>query len=201
MVELVDSSESWPVVDTADLHRDGWVVALREDFLTMPGDEPGEPFRRLVLEHPGAVVVLAVDAEDQVVCLHQYRHPAGRRFVQLPAGLIDQVGEDPLEVGRRELGEEVGLAAREWTHLVSTYSSPGISSELVHLYLARGLSDVGRGDFEVAHEEADMHVFRVPFAELLGAVLAGEVQEAGLMIAVLTAHTRGLVAAAVGGTA
>lgn len=181
------------MVDTADLHRDGWVMALRADSVTMPGDEPGAPFRRLVLEHPGAAVVLAVDDDDQVVCLRQYRHPAGRRFVQLPAGLIDVVGEDPLEVARRELGEEVGLAASQWTHLVSTYSSPGISAELVHLYLARGLSEVGRGDFEVHHEEADMEVFRAPFADLLQAVLDGDVQEAGVIIAVLSARARGLV--------
>lgn len=189
------------MVDTADLHRDDWVMALRADSVTMPGADPGEPFRRLVLEHPGAAVVLAVDQDDRVVCLRQYRHPAGRRFVQLPAGLIDHEGEDPLQVARRELAEEVGLAAEEWTHLVSTYSSPGISAELVHLYLARGLSDVGRGDFEVAHEEADMQVFRVPFAALLQAVLDGAVQEAGLMIAVLAAHTRGLVGPTVPGTA
>lgn len=185
------------MVGSVDLHRDGWVVALRGDSVTMPvgaaGDEAGEPFRRLVLEHPGAAVVMALDERDRVVCLRQYRHPAQRRFVQLPAGLIDTPGEDPLEVARRELAEEVGLAAQQWTHLCSTWSSPGISSELVHLYLARDLSDVGRGDFEVHHEEADMEVFRVPFDQLLDAVLAGDVQEAGVMIAVLTARARGLV--------
>jgi len=192
MVELSDSSESWPVVGSVDLHRDHWVMALRGDSITMPGEEPGEPFRRLCLEHPGAAVVLALDEHDRVVCLRQYRHPVQRRLVQLPAGLVDQQGEDPLEVARRELAEEVGLSAGEWTHLCSTYSSPGISSELVHLYLARDLSDVGRGDFEVHHEEADMEVFRVPFADLLEAVLSGAVQEAGVMIAVLTTRARGL---------
>lgn len=181
------------MVDSTDLHRDAWVMALRSDAVTMPGADPGEPFGRLVLEHPGAAVVLALDEQDRAVCLRQYRHPAQRRLVQLPAGLVDRHGEDPLEVARRELAEEVGLAAGEWTHLCSTYSSPGISSELVHLYLARDLTDVGRGDFEVRHEEADMQVLRVPFAELLQAVLAGDVQEAGVLIAVLTARARGLV--------
>ena len=180
------------MVGSVDLHRDHWVMALRGDSITMPGEEPGEPFRRLCLEHPGAAVVLALDEHDRVVCLRQYRHPVQRRLVQLPAGLVDQQGEDPLEVARRELAEEVGLSAGEWTHLCSTYSSPGISSELVHLYLARDLSDVGRGDFEVHHEEADMEVFRVPFADLLEAVLSGAVQEAGVMIAVLTTRARGL---------
>jgi ADP-ribose pyrophosphatase len=193
--ELVDSPETWPVVDSADLHRDSWVVALRADRITAPGDTEGEPFRRIVLEHPGAAVVLAVDDDEQVVLLRQYRHPAGRRFVELPAGLIDHEGEDPLDVARRELREEVGLEATSWTHLTSTWSSPGISSELAHLYLARGLTDVGRGDFVVAHEEADMEVFRAPFADVHRAVLAGELTDAPVIIAVLVAHGRGLVGA------
>jgi 8-oxo-dGTP pyrophosphatase MutT (NUDIX family) len=195
--ELEDLDESWTVVRSEDLHRDGWVVALRADWITPPATAPshpdGEPFRRLVLEHPGAAVVLAVDDDDQVVCVSQYRHPAQRRFVELPAGLCDADGEDPLEVAKRELQEEVLLSAKDWTHLTSAYSSPGISAERIHYYLARGLSDVGRGDFELQHEEADMQVFRVPFADLLEAVLDGRVTDAPVVVAVLTAHARGLV--------
>jgi ADP-ribose pyrophosphatase len=168
-------------------------MALRADYVTSPSHPGGEPFRRLVLEHPGAAVVLAVDDEDRVVCLSQYRHAAQRRFVELPAGLCDTDGEDPLEVAQRELQEEVLLSATDWTHLTSTFSSPGISAERIHYYLARGLSDVSRGDFELEHEEADMAVFRVPFAELLAAVLDGRITDAPVIIAVLTAHARGLV--------
>jgi 8-oxo-dGTP pyrophosphatase MutT (NUDIX family) len=193
VTRLEDVDESWPVVRSTDLHRDDWVMALRADLVTSPSHPEGEPFRRLVLEHPGAAVVLAVDDEEQVVCLSQYRHPARRRFVELPAGLCDADGEDPLEVAKRELREEVLLAAEHWTHLASAYSSPGISAEVIHYYLARGLSDVGRGDFELAHEEADMAVFRVPFADLLAAVLAGRLTDAPVIVAVLTAHARGLV--------
>jgi 8-oxo-dGDP phosphatase len=192
---LEDVDESWPVVDSTDLHRDHWVVALREDMVLSPSHPEAEPFRRLVLEHPGAAVVLAVDEEDRVVCVSQYRHAARRRFVELPAGLCDEEGEDPLEVARRELREEVLLAADDWTHLTSAYSSPGISSEVIHYYLARGLRDVDRGDFELVHEEADMEVFRVPFTDLLEAVLAGRVTDAPVIVAVLTAHARGLVGA------
>lgn len=193
MTRLEDVEESWPVVGTADLHRDDWIVALRADMVTAPSG--GEPFRRLVLEHPGAAVVLAVDDEERVVCVSQYRHPARRRFVELPAGLCDGDGEDPLEVARRELREETLLAAGEWTHLTSAYSSPGISAELIHYYLARGLSDVDRGDFELVHEEADMEVFRVPFTDLLAAVLDGRITDAPVIVAVLAAHARGLVGA------
>jgi len=183
-----DVDARWPVVRSQDLHRDDWVMALRADHIVPPDQPDHEPFRRLVLEHPGAAVVLAVDEDEQVVCVRQYRHPAGRRFVELPAGLCDSAGEDPLEVARRELREEALLAADDWVHLTSAYSSPGISSEVIHYYLARGLHDVDRGDFELAHEEADMEVFRVPYVDLLDAVLAGDVRDAPVALAVLAAR-------------
>ncbi len=188
---LRDVQESWPVVASHDVHRDGWVVALRADQVTGPGEHSGEPFRRLVLEHPGAVVVLAIDDQDRVLCLRQYRHPARTRFVELPAGLLDgPAGEDPLEVARRELREEAQLAAREWSHLVSAWSSPGLSSELIHYYVARGLSPMGRGDFEMLHEEAHLELFWVPFDDLLAAILDGRVGDAPLQVAVLAYDAR-----------
>lgn len=196
MPELVDSPESWPVVDSSYLHRDGWVVALRADRIQRPGHPEDEPFRRIVMEHPGAAVVLAVDEQDRALVLWQYRHACGQVFVELVAGLIDKEGEDPLEVAQRELVEEAGLAATQWTHLASTYSSPGISEELAHIYLARGLSEVGRGDFVLQHEEAEMVTGWVPFDELEQAVLDGKVRDAPLLIGVLAARARGLIGTA-----
>ena len=189
--ELSDRPEQWPVVESRDLHRGQWVVALRSDRIRRPDQPDGETFERIVLEHPGAVVVLAIDEEGRAVCLSQYRHAAARRFVELPAGVID-TNEEPLEVGRRELREEVGLEADEWTHLLSTYSSPGYSAEVIHYFLARDLRDVGRGDFEPEHEEAEMQLFRVPYADLLEAVLGGDVRDAPVALAVLAAQVRGL---------
>lgn len=188
---LADVEESWPVVETRDLHRDDWVVALRADRIRPPERPGAEPFRRLVLEHPGAVVVLALDGAGRVCCLRQYRHPAGRRFVELPAGLCDRPEEEPRAVAERELREEVGLRADSWTHLGSTYSSPGISAERMHFYLARGLHDVDRDGFEPQHEEADMDVFWAPFADLRAAVLDGRVADAPVALAVLLADARG----------
>ncbi len=147
---LHDRPEQWPVVGSKDLHRDDWVVALRADRVTAP-DGAGEPHRRLVLEHPGAVVILAADGDDRVLCLWQYRHPARHRFVELPAGLLDGDGESPVDVAKRELREEAALRAADWTHLTSLFSSPGISAEVMHLYLARGLSEAYRGDFVLEH--------------------------------------------------
>lgn len=187
---LADQPESWPVAATEDLHRDHWVMALRRDEIRSP--HGGETFARLVLEHPGAVVVLAVDDEERVLCLWQYRHPAARRFVELPAGLLDAEGEAPLDVARRELREEAALEATEWVALTSAYSSPGISAEVIHYFVARGLTDVDR-DFDPQHEEAEMETFWAPYSELYDAVVAGRVTDAPLVVAVLVAHAQGLV--------
>ena len=189
---LADVPEDWPVVSTEDLHRDDWVVALRADRVRSP--EGGEPHRRLTLEHPGAVVVLAADEDDRVFCLWQYRHPARHRFVELPAGLLDgDADEDPIDVARRELREEAQLAAEHWTHLASLYSSPGISAELLHYYVARDLSPADRGDFELRHEEADMQTGWVPFDDLHAAALSGALTDAPMVVCLLLARARGLI--------
>ena len=191
MADLADVAQQWPVSSTQDLHRDGWVVALRSDQVETPD---GASARRLVMEHPGAAVILAVDDHDRVFVLWQYRHAAGRRFVEIPAGLLDgDPGEAPVEVARRELREEAQLQATSWTLLTSSYPSPGISAEVQHLFLARGLSPADRGDFELHHEEADMTSAWVPFAELHDAVLAGRVSDGPVIQAVLLARARGLV--------
>ncbi len=188
---LADQPEQWPVIASTYLHRDDWVIALRSDEITSPAGSDG--FRRLVLEHPGAVIVLAADADDRVFCLWQYRHPAQHRFVELPAGLCDGDGEDPENVARRELREEAQLEAARWHHLSSMHTSPGISSEVMHLYVARGLTSVGRGDFVLRHEEADMESAWVPFGDLHTAVLAGRVTDAPLVVCVLMARAQGLI--------
>ena len=176
---LRDEPGAWPVVTSRDLHRDDWVVALREDRITVPD---------------GSAIVLAVDEQERVLCLWQYRHATQRTFVEIPAGLLDGgPDESPLEAARRELVEEAGHEAEEWTHLATTYASPGISAEVAHIFLARGLRHVGRQGFEPEHEEAHMRTGWVPFADLHDAVLAGDVQDAPVVIAVLAARARGLM--------
>lgn len=181
---LADRPASWPVSSSRDIHRDSWVVALREDVLSRPG-HPEQSFSRLVLEHPGAVVVLAVDDDERVLCLRQYRHTSRQEFVELPAGLRDAGDEDPVETAKRELREEAELAARHWQRLLSTFASAGITEEVHEIYLARGLAHAPRGDFALHHEEAEMETFWVPMEELLDAVLEGRVREGPLAQAVL----------------
>lgn len=187
-----DEPESWPVAESTDLHRDDWVVAFRSDEVVRPGHEGEGTFRRLVLEHPGAVMVMAMDDQRRVLCLRQYRHPAGMRFVEFPAGVCDEEGEDPLEVAVRELREEAALQATDWTHLLSVWPSPGISAERHHLYLATGISSADRGDFVLRHEEADMEVFWAPYDELLAAVLDGTVTDGPVVQSVLVTRVLGL---------
>jgi ADP-ribose pyrophosphatase len=190
-VELRDEAESWPVHGTEDIWRGAAPFAVRRDLVSLPGHD--ETFGRVVVEHPGAVVVLAVDDEERALVLRQYRHPCAMRFVELPAGLLDVPDEDPLPAARRELLEEGAVEAADWRHLNTIYNSPGISSERIEIYLARQLTHVpDRGGFELAHEEADMTLHWVPVSELLAGVLARTLTDGPLVTAVLTyAVTRG----------
>ena len=191
--QVADVPEHWPVESSEDLYRSGLPFALRADRVRHPESPDEEPFTRLVLEHPGAVVVLAVDEDERVLCLRQYRHPARHRMLELPAGLLDVDGEDPRAAAERELLEEAGLLAADWTPLTAAYSSPGITTERICYFLARGLTAGDRGDVQLVHEEADMETLWVPYADLLAACLDGRVQDAPVLVAVLTAQARGLV--------
>jgi len=145
------------------------------------------PAPRIVVEHPGAVVVLAVDDDERALVLRQYRHAAGLRFVELPAGLLDQPDEDPLAAARRELLEEGGLEADSWAHLNTVWPSPGISGERIEVYLATALRSVpDRGGFDPEHEEADMTLHWVPVADLLAGVVERRLTDGPLVVAVVT---------------
>ncbi|MEV3905475.1 NUDIX hydrolase [Mycobacterium sp. NPDC050551] len=164
----------------------GKIFALRADEVRMPG---GTTARREVVEHYGAVAVVALDDADNVVLVFQYRHPFGRRLWELPAGLLDAGDEAPHISAARELEEEAGLTADAWSVLVDLDSAPGFSDESVRVYLATGLSDVGRPD---AHdEEADLTVERVPLSEAVRMVLRGEIVNSIAVAGILAANTVG----------
>ena len=182
--QLGDQPMSWPVVGSRDIHRDSWVVALREDSVQRPG-HPEETFRRLVVEHPGAVIVLAVDDEERVCCIRQYRHAAQGLLIELPAGICDAEGEDPRLTAERELQEEVELKAEQWRLLMTLNPSAGITTELHRIYLARGLTRSDRGDFELHAEEAELEKLWIPVDDLVDAVLDGRIQESPMAAAVL----------------
>jgi 8-oxo-dGTP pyrophosphatase MutT (NUDIX family) len=161
----------------------GKIFALRRDQVRMPG---GNLAAREVLEHFGAVAVVAMDDDAKIPLVYQYRHALGRRLWELPAGLLDIGGEAAHRTAARELEEEVGLQAGTWEVLVDLDTAPGYSDESVRVYLATGLNEAGRP--EAHDEEADMKMRWVPIDEAVRLVFSGEVLNSIAVAGILAAH-------------
>jgi 8-oxo-dGTP pyrophosphatase MutT (NUDIX family) len=150
-----------------------WDVT-RESFRMHEG---AEPLVREFIRHPGAVAIVALDDRDRVRMIRQYRHPVGQELWEVPAGLLDVVGEPMLDAARRELAEEADLTAGRWDVLVDFYTTPGSSSERIRVFLARELTEVPEDQrHERTGEEAGMPMAWVPVAEAVEGVLAGRVR-------------------------
>jgi ADP-ribose pyrophosphatase len=138
---------------------EGKIATVRIDRFRF---EDGEEADREVVEHPGAVAVVAFDGE-RLFLVRQPREPVNDpALLELPAGKLDEAGEDPLDTARRELAEEVGKGARTWRRLTSFYTSPGFADEECHVYLATDLFDEAAD----AAEEERIEIVEVPLAEL-----------------------------------
>ncbi|MFD9473853.1 NUDIX domain-containing protein [Streptomyces goshikiensis] len=182
-MNIKDTPESWETVSTRRPFE-GAKTSVNSDMVRMPD---GSTVRRDYQVHPGSVCVLALDAAGRVLVLSQYRHPVGRRLWELPAGLLDVPGENPLHGAQRELFEEAYVKADDWRVLTDYYASPGGSDEAVRVFLARGVSEAeGERYAESGSEEADMQVDWVPLEELVRGVLAGELGNSGLVVGVLS---------------
>ena len=146
------------------------------------------------VEHTGAVAVLAVRedrGEPEVLVIRQYRHAVGAEDWELPAGLLDVDGEPALEAARRELAEEADLHAMHWEELLAFTPSPGSLGERITVFVATGLSDVPEDDrHERQHEEAGMPVGWVSLSDAVSAILAGQVHNGPLMVALLAYAAR-----------
>ncbi|UJP10683.1 NUDIX hydrolase [Microbacterium sp. KUDC0406] len=169
-----------PEVLQSDLVYEGRVWDVRSDQVRY-GD--GEIVRQYVA-HPGAVAVVALDDEGRVLLIQQYRHPIRHRDWELPAGLLDVAGEEPLAAARRELAEEADLVASDWRHLVSSWTTPGGNDEMIHLFLATGVSRAAQ-PHDREDEEADIRVAWVPLPDAVDAVLDGRMHNGILQIGVL----------------
>ncbi len=184
--EVADAAMAWPVVGHRVLGS-GAVSDFVDDQVATPS---GETMARQYLLHPGAVGVIAWDDDDRIVVVRQYRHPVGFRLTEPPAGLLDHPDEDPLLAVQRELAEEAGLRAERWQVLVDLFTTPGANQETLRIYLARDLSPAPAPDGFVAdHEEADMEVCLAARADLVGAVLAGQLQNPTMVAGVLALET------------
>lgn len=171
-------------VSGSDTLHVGRVLALRLDQVVMPG---GRTVAREVIEHPGAVAIVPLHDDASVVMVDQYRHAVGCRMRELPAGLLDTPGEDPVATARRELSEEVGCTARDWSVLLDVVPSPGFSDEAVRVFLARGLAEVGR-PASPDDEEADLAVVRLPLTDAVCQALAGEIVNSSAVGGLLAAQ-------------
>lgn len=165
----------------------GQIVTLRRDLVRLPD---GDVVGREVVEHPGAVAVVAIDDQDRVLMIRQYRHPAAATLWELPAGLRDVSGEPLADTARRELLEEAGWRAADWLVLADYLSSPGISTERLRIFLARDLSMVPDAEREYVrlHEEAYLTVAWVPLAEAVRGVLAGDLHNGVTIVGILSAY-------------
>lgn len=159
---------------------EGAILALRLDQVEMPGGRVAE---REVVEHHGAVAVVALDDHGRLAMIEQYRHPIGRRLWELPAGLLDEIDEPPVDAAKRELAEETGLAAEQWSVLVDVTASPGFTDECVRIFLAENLSEVDRP--EPRDEEADIVLEFVPLDEAVARALSGEFINAAAVSGIL----------------
>ena len=140
------------------------------------------------VDHPGAVAVLALDEQERILLIRQYRHPVGMYLWEAPAGLLDIVGEAPLAAAQRELHEEADLVAEHWNVLVDWFNSPGGSSEMIRCYLARGVHSVPEAErHERTEEELGMRAEWVPLDAAVQAVLADRVHNPGAVVAILAA--------------
>jgi len=140
---------------------------------------------REFIAHRGAVAVLALNEKDEVLLIKQYRAPVNKYLYEMPAGLRDHDGEDDLVAAKRELAEEADYQATDWSHLHSFYTTPGSSSEIIEIFLAKDLSKTEVA-FERTGEEKGMVPIWVPFQEVLAAVKASKLKSPTLVVAVLS---------------
>jgi ADP-ribose pyrophosphatase len=185
---LADQPERWPVKNSESVMQTSRVISVRRDHVQSPTD--GVEFVRDVVVHPGAVGIVALDDDERVLLVSQYRHPVGHRLLEIPAGLLDVPGEPYPVAAARELYEEGHVRAEDWRVLVDLFTSPGMTTESTRVYLARRLSAVADGDRHVGvHEEADMPVTWAPLSDLVAAVLAGRLHNPLVVSGVLATWT------------
>ena len=168
------------VASSDDIYT-GKVLAVRRDHVRMPA---GGTSVREIMEHAGAAAIAALDDDDRLMMIYQYRHALERRLWEM----LDVAGEPEVETAKRELAEEVGLAADDWSVLIDVAPSPGFSDESVRVFLATGLHDVGRPDLGADDEEADLETHWIPLADAVAMVFEGTIVNSSCVAAVLAVH-------------
>jgi len=172
--------ELWEKTVTSELIFDGKVVHLYKDTVELPG---GVTSLREYVKHLGAVCVIPVTDEGEVILERQYRYAVDRILIEIPAGKLDYAGEDFREAALRELREETGATAAELIDMGDYFGSPAIMGEQIRMFMARGLT-FGENDLD---EDEFLEVFRVPIAKAVEMVMAGEISDGKTQCAILRA--------------
>ncbi|MEN6350534.1 MAG: NUDIX hydrolase [Syntrophomonas sp.] len=154
----------------------GRIIKVREDRVLLPD---GTESTREIVEHAGAVAIVAIDDEDNVWMVRQYRKPLEEVLLEIPAGTLEE-NEDPLLCAQRELAEETGLRAKNWQRILAYYSAPGFCNEKLHLFMASQLSE---GESNLDHDEF-LEPVRVPLREAYDLIFAGQIKDGKSIIGI-----------------
>jgi ADP-ribose pyrophosphatase len=158
----------------------GGLLTVKRDQVRLPS---GNTSQREYVLHPGAVVVVPLLNNGNVILERQFRYPLNSVFIELPAGKID-AGEDILVTGQRELLEETGYSASDWIKLGAQHPCIGYSNEIIHMYLARGLS----AGAHQRDEDEHLQVFEAPFEQCLNMIQTGEITDGKTIVALYSAE-------------
>ncbi|WKD61119.1 ADP-ribose pyrophosphatase [Corynebacterium ciconiae DSM 44920] len=175
-------SHEFTVEDSEILHE-APILALRRDTVSMPG---GRSAKREIIEHFGAVAVVAMRKSGEIAMVRQYRHSVQQRLWELPAGLLDVADESALCCAQRELQEEAGLSAGRWELLTDVVSSPGFCEEAIRIFIARDLQEVPQP--EAVDEEADMTLRWIAVDQAARAVMRGEIVNSIAVSGIMAAY-------------
>jgi len=155
---------------SSDLVYKGKIINLKVDRVELTG---GRTAVREVVGHAGAVAVVAVDSDENVLLVRQYRYPAGKELLEIPAGMVEQ-GEDSLSSAKRELEEETGAKALSWQYLFGFYSSPGFCDEYLRVYLARELEFTSQN----LDEDESIEPVKIPLGKVPEEIERGGIEDA-----------------------
>lgn len=183
-MSVEDSPASYEILSTSTAYASGRVFSVLVDDVRLPS---GEVVTRDLVDHPGAVGVIALNDAGEVLLLQQYRHPVRRLLWEPPAGLLDIVGEPPLHAAQRELYEEAHLVAERWDVLIDLFTTPGMSDEALRVFLARDVRPADGLRWAGAGEERDMPAVWVPLEEAVALVLTGKLHNPVAVSGILAA--------------
>ena len=144
----------------------------------------GKRLTREYVDHTGAVAVLAFNEKEELLLMKQYRRPVGKFLMELPAGILDVPGESLLDCAKRELAEEAGLDAADWSELISFHTTPGGNNESITIFVAKQLSETSLA-FEATGEEVDMPQSWVPISEAVKLVLSGQIMSPSAVVGIM----------------